>query len=87
MVILYIHMLLVQRCIVPLAEGSTVPAVADLFPDGAAGDVVLDENGAVSYIKMTKNGDNYYGPTKARILGGQGSGADWMFQQFKQLLV
>ena len=60
---------------VPLAEGSTVPAVADLFPDGAAGDVILDDNGAVSYIKMSKNGDNYYGPTKARILGGQGSGA------------
>ena len=60
---------------VPLAEGSTVPAVADLFPDGAAGDVILDDNGTVSYIKMSKNGDNYYGPTKARILGGQGSGA------------
>ena len=30
---------------VPLAEGSTVPAVADLlFPDGTAGDVVLDDN-------------------------------------------
>ena len=60
---------------VPLAEGSTVPAVVDLFPDGAAGNIVLDDNGAVSYIKMTKNGDNYYGPAKARILGGEGSGA------------
>ena len=60
---------------VPLAEGGTVPAVVDLFPDGAAGQVILDDNGAVSYIKMTKNGDNYYGPAKARILGGEGSGA------------
>ena len=24
---------------------------------------------------MTKNGDNYYNTTKARILGGEGSGA------------
>ena len=53
----------------------TFPAVVDLFPDGAAGNIVLDDNGAVSYIKMTKNGDNYYGPAKARILGGEGSGA------------
>ena len=24
---------------------------------------------------MTKKGDNYFGPAKAKILGGQGSGA------------
>ena len=60
---------------VPLFEGSVVPEVAEIFPDGAAGDVVLDDNGEVSYIKMSKNGDNYYGPAKARILGGEGSGA------------
>jgi len=60
---------------VPLAEGSVVPDIVDLFPDGAAGKVILDDNGAVSYVKMTRNGDNYYGPAKARILGGEGSGA------------
>ena len=60
---------------VPLFEGSVVPDVVEIFPDGAAGNVVLDDNGAVSYIKMFKNGDNYYGPAKARILGGEGSGA------------
>ena len=60
---------------VPLFEGSVVPDVVDIFPDGAAGNVVLDDNGAVSYIKMSKNGDNYYGPAKARILGGEGTGA------------
>ena len=60
---------------VPLFERSVVPDVVEIFPDGAAGDVILDDNGAVSYIKMFKNGDNYYGPAKARILGGEGSGA------------
>ena len=60
---------------VPLFEGSVVPDVVEIFPDGAAGNVVLDDNGAVSYVKMFKNGDNYYGPAKARILGGEGSGA------------
>ena len=60
---------------VPLFEGSVVPDVVEIFPDGAAGNVILDDNGAVSYIKMSKNGDNYYGPAKARILGGEGSGA------------
>tara|TARA_B100000965_G_scaffold404490_1_gene435361 strand:+ start:1457 stop:5596 length:4140 start_codon:yes stop_codon:yes gene_type:complete len=60
---------------VPLFEGSLVPDVVDLFPDGAAGDVVLTDSGTISYVKMSKNGDNYYGPAKARILGGEGSGA------------
>tara|TARA_R100001510_G_scaffold52022_1_gene52406 strand:- start:845 stop:5416 length:4572 start_codon:yes stop_codon:yes gene_type:complete len=60
---------------VPLFEGSVVPDVVDLFPDGAAGDIVLTDSGTVSYVKMSKNGDNYYGPAKARILGGEGSGA------------
>mgnify|MGYP001188302204 CR=1 FL=1 len=59
----------------PIFEGDSVPEVISDFPDGAAGEVVLDDNGAVSYIRMTKNGDNYYGPTTARILGGEGSGA------------
>ena len=59
----------------PLFEGSIVPEVVQDFPDGAAGDVVLTDSGAVSYIKMNKNGDNYYNTAKARILGGEGSGA------------
>ena len=59
----------------PLFEGDSVPEVLSDFPDGAAGDVVLNDSGAIAYIKMTKNGDNYYNTTKARILGGEGSGA------------
>ena len=59
----------------PIFEGDSVPEVISDFPDGAAGEVVLDDNGTVSYIRMTKNGDNYYGPTTARIIGGEGSGA------------
>ncbi len=59
----------------PLFEGDAVPNVVDLFPNGAEGEVVLTDSGTVSYIKMSKNGDNYYGPAKARILGGEGSGA------------
>ena len=59
----------------PLFEGDSVPEVLPDFPDGAAGDVVLNDSGQISYIKMTKNGDNYYNTTKARILGGEGSGA------------
>ena len=59
----------------PLFEGDSVPEVLSDFPDGAAGDVVLDDSGSIAYVKMTKNGDNYYNTTKARILGGEGSGA------------
>lgn len=59
----------------PLFEGDSVPEVLPDFPDGAAGEVVLNDSGQISYIKMTKNGDNYYNTTKARILGGEGSGA------------
>ena len=59
----------------PIFEGDTVPEIVQDFPDGAAGEIVLDDNGTVSYIRMTKNGDNYYGTTSARILGGEGSGA------------
>ena len=59
----------------PLFEGDSVPEVLSDFPDGAAGDVVLNDSGQIAYIKMTKNGDNYYNTTKARILGGEGSGA------------
>ena len=59
----------------PLFEGDPVPQQPDTFPTLATGDVVLANNGSVSYIKMTKKGDNYFGPAKAKILGGQGSGA------------
>ena len=59
----------------PLFEGDSVPEVLSDFPDGAAGEVVLNDSGAIAYVKMTKNGDNYYNTTKARILGGEGSGA------------
>ena len=59
----------------PLFEGDPVPEVLPDFPDGAAGDVVLNDSGQIAYIKMTKNGDNYYSTTKARILGGEGSDA------------
>ena len=59
----------------PLFEGDVVPAIVDTFPAGASGQVVLDDAGRVSYIKMTSNGDNYFGPAKAKILGGEGTGA------------
>ena len=59
----------------PLFEGDTVPPQPDTFPTLATGDVVLASNGSVAYVKMTKKGDNYFGPAKAKILGGQGSGA------------
>ena len=60
----------------PLFEGDSVPEVVQDFPNGAAGEVVLADNGEISYIRMTKNGDNYYGPANARILGGEGSNAE-----------
>ena len=59
----------------PLFEGDSTPELITDFPDGAAGEVVITDSGQISYIKMTKNGDNYYNTTKARILGGEGSGA------------
>ena len=61
----------------PLFEGDTVPTLPAVFPTVAEGNVVLsaDNPGQVSYIKMTRMGDNYFGPASARILGGQGTGA------------
>ena len=59
----------------PLFEGDNVPASVSNFPTTATGDVVLADNGSVSYIKMTKTGDNYFGAANANILGGEGSGA------------
>ena len=60
---------------VPVDEGDLLPTQADVFPTIAEGDVILNDNGTVSYIKMTKKGDNYFGPAKAKILGGEGTGA------------
>ena len=59
----------------PLFEGDTVPALASISPAGAEGEVVLNEDGTVNYIRMTKNGDGYFGTAEARILGGEGTGA------------
>ena len=59
----------------PLFEGDSVPDVVSEFPGGVNGQVVLDAAGKVSYVKMTSNGDNFFGSAKAKILGGEGSGA------------
>jgi hypothetical protein len=59
----------------PYFEGDTLPQLAQNFPTGAEGEVVLNTDGTVSYVKITKQGDNYFGAASARILGGQGSGA------------
>ena len=59
----------------PLFEGDLTPAQPTVFPTDAEGDVVLADDGSVSYIKMTKKGDNFFGPAKAKILGGEGTGA------------
>jgi len=57
-------------------EGDTLPQVADVFPGGAEGEIVLStaNPGRIDYVKMTKMGDNYFGPATARILGGEGTG-------------
>ncbi|WAX22847.1 hypothetical protein [Synechococcus phage S-M1] len=59
----------------PLFEGDTVPEQETILPTGAKGNVVLNDNGQVSYVKMSASGDNYFGAANARILGGEGSGA------------
>ena len=59
----------------PQYPGSEVPALASSFPSGAKGEVVLNTNGTVGYVKMTRNGDGYFGSAQARILGGEGTGA------------
>lgn len=59
----------------PVFEGDVLPPPPGEFPSGAAGDVVLNDSGQVAYVKMTKNGDGYFGPAQAKILGGEGSGA------------
>lgn len=60
---------------VPIFEDTDITQIPTQFPSGAFGEVVLDDNGSVAYIKMTRNGDGYFGPTKAKILGGEGVGA------------
>ena len=63
----------------PLFEGDTPPDLATEFPTTAEGEVVLgtgDQAGKVAYIRMTKKGDNFFGGATARILGGQGIGAE-----------
>tara|TARA_R100000008_G_scaffold48129_1_gene28557 strand:+ start:1 stop:2622 length:2622 start_codon:yes stop_codon:yes gene_type:complete len=60
---------------VPLFEGDTPPSSVSSYPTEATGDVVLKDDGTVSYIKMTKTGDNFFGAANANILGGEGSGA------------
>ena len=60
---------------VPLFEGDTVPQRPDIFPTRAEGEVALNPDGTIAYVNVTQQGDNYFGPTTARILGGEGSGA------------
>ena len=60
---------------VPLFEGDTVPQKPDIFPTRAEGEVALNPDGTIAYVNVTQQGDNYFGPTTARILGGEGSGA------------
>ena len=59
----------------PLFEGDNVPEFSQIFPTEAKGDVVLNDDGTVSYIRMTQKGDNYFGSANVKILGGEGSGA------------
>ena len=58
-------------------EGGELPTLADNFPAGAEGEIVLSPTnpGEVDYVKMTKMGDNYFGAATVRILGGEGTGA------------
>ncbi|AOO00390.1 hypothetical protein W1160709_090 [Synechococcus phage S-RIM2] len=60
---------------VPLFEGDTVPDLVSSFPTQASGDIILNNDGTISYIKMTKKGDSFFGSAKAVILGGEGTGA------------
>ena len=61
----------------PVAPGQqqVIPPMTDDFPRGAAGEVVLNPDGSVGYVKMVRSGDGYFGPASAKILGGEGTGA------------
>ena len=57
-------------------EGDVVLHEEDVLGfDDDGNQIVVAPAGSVAYVKMTRNGDNYFGPAKAKILGGQGSGA------------
>ena len=59
------------------ADGEIVIHEEDVLGfDDDGNQIVVAPAGSISYVRMTKNGDNYYGPAKARILGGEGTGAD-----------
>ncbi|AFD02698.1 hypothetical protein Syn7803C97_80 [Synechococcus phage S-MbCM6] len=59
----------------PLFVDDEVPEVTQDFPSGALAEPVLNDSGAVEYVKMIRSGDGYFGPANVRILGGSGSGA------------
>lgn len=59
----------------PIFENSIVPPLVLEFPTGADGDIILNDDGSINYVKITKTGDGYFGPTQAKILGGEGNGA------------
>ena len=60
---------------VPYFNDNELPNLVSSFPSGANGDVVLNPDGSIGYVKMGSSGDGYFGPAKAKILGGEGSGA------------
>ncbi len=58
------------------AEGDVVLHEEDVYGfDNNGNSVVIAPAGSIAYVKMTKQGDGYFGPAKAKILGGEGSGA------------
>jgi hypothetical protein len=59
----------------PYHSNETLPAITSEFPVGAKGEVVLNPDGSVGYVRMVRSGDGYFGPAKAKIIGGEGSGA------------
>ena len=60
---------------VPYFNDNELPNLVSSFPSGANGDVVLNPDGSIGYVTMRSSGDGYFGPAKAKILGGEGSGA------------
>lgn len=59
----------------PYFVGDQLPEFQTEYPSGAKAEVVLNDSGAVEYVKMRAYGDGYFGRAKAKILGGEGSGA------------
>lgn len=60
---------------VPYFVDAELPEFQQEYPSGAFAEVFLNDAGAVDYIRMKSYGDNYFGRSKAKILGGEGSGA------------